>query len=81
MEIVAIFASITTKTQSTMKRNIYKEVTSDNGNRWICYASDNYATYILMSSHAHDLYITFRQRFERFPSSRWYNKHFNFERV
>ena len=64
-----------------MKRNFYKEVTSDNGNKWICYASDNYATYILTSSHAHDLYIKYRQRYERFPSAKWYNKHFNFERV
>ena len=64
-----------------MKRNIYKEVTSDNGNEWRCFASDNYATYILTSSHAHDLYIKYRQRYERIPSARWYNKHFNFERV
>ena len=64
-----------------MKIYIYKEVTSDNGNEWSCYASDNYATYILTSSHAHDLYIKYRQRYERIPSARWYNKHFNFERV
>ena len=61
--------------------NIYREITSDNCYKWACYASDNCATYILTSSYAHDLYITFRQRFERLPSSRWYNKHFNFERV
>ena len=64
-----------------MKLYIYKEVTSDNGNEWSCYASDNYATYILTSSHAHDLYIRYRQRYERIPSAKWYNKHFNFERV
>ena len=67
--------------QSNMKRNIYKEVTSDNGNGWSCFAYDNYATYILTSSHAHDLYIKYRQRYERIPSAKWYNKHFNFERV
>ena len=64
-----------------MKRNFYKEKTSYNGNKWICYAHDNHATYILTSSHAHDLYIKYRQRYERIPSAKWYNKHFNFDRV
>lgn len=64
-----------------MKTHTYKEVTNDNGYRSYCHASDNYATYILTSAHAHDMYHEFVDKYERIPSSQWYRKNFNFERV
>ena len=64
-----------------MRINIYKEVTNDNGYKRPCYASDNYATYILTSAYAHDMYVEFVKRYGRIPSAQWYRKHFNFERA
>ena len=64
-----------------MKTNIYKEVTNDRGYKKCCSASNNAATYILTSAYAHDLYYDFVQKYGRIPSSQWYHRHFNFERV
>ena len=64
-----------------MKTNIFKEVTDDKGYQKHCSASDNFATYILTSASAHDMYDEFVDKYGRIPSSQWYRKHFNFERV
>lgn len=64
-----------------MKAHIYKEITSDKGCKRERCASDNYATYILTSAYAHDMYYDFVQKYGRVPSSQWYHRHFNFERV
>ena len=64
-----------------MKTHIYKEITSDKGSKWERYASDNFATYILTSAYAHDLYDDYVEKYGRFPSSQWYRRHFSFERV
>ena len=64
-----------------MRTNIYKEITSDRGYQKHCSASDNSATYILTSASAHDMYDEFVDKYGRAPSSQWYRKHFNFERV
>ena len=64
-----------------MRTNIYKEITSDKGSKWERYASDNFATYILTSAYAHDLYDDYVEKYGRFPSSQWYRRHFSFERV
>lgn len=64
-----------------MKTNIFKEVTNDKGYQKPCYASNNAATYILTSAYAHDMYSEFVEKYGRIPSSQWYRKHFNFERV
>ncbi len=64
-----------------MKTRIYKEVTDDRGYQSHCHASDNFATYILTSASAHDMYDEFVDKYGRVPSSQWYRKHFNFERV
>ena len=62
-----------------MKRFI--EITSDKGIEYHSHASDNSATYILTSAYAHDMYYDFVQKYGRIPSSKWYHRHFNFERV
>ena len=64
-----------------MRTNIYKEITSDKGCKWERYASNNFATYILTSAYAHDMYSEFVQKYDRIPSAQWYHRHFNFERV
>lgn len=60
---------------------IYKEKTSDNGYIRKCYASDNFAEYQLTSAYAHDLHSEYLERYNRIPSSRWYNRHFSFTRI
>ena len=64
-----------------MKTHIYKEVANDRGYKKYCYASNNSATYILTSSYAHDMYSEFVDKYGRIPSSQWYHRYFNFERV
>ena len=61
--------------------NVYKEKTNDH--RMACHrrASDNKATYILTSSIAHDLYYDYIDKYSRIPSSKWYNRHFIFEKI
>lgn len=59
----------------------YKEVTADKGWEMKGYASDNNATYILTSARAHDMYDDFEERYARHPTSRWFNRHFMFERI
>lgn len=62
-----------------MKRfNIYVEETDDNGLPLHRLASDNKAEYVLKSAYAHDLYDDYVSKYKRIPSSKWYNKHFNF---
>lgn len=60
---------------------IYKENTNDNGYVKTCCASNNMAEYRLTSAYAHDLYTDYVDRYNREPSSRWYNRHFNFTRI
>lgn len=60
---------------------IYSEKTTDNGLKFRRYASDNNATYILKSARAHDLYKDYVNKYDRTPSSKWYRRHFNFERI
>lgn len=59
----------------------FKEVTTDNGYAKKCYASDNQAEYIITSAMGHDLVFEFEEKFQRQPTSRWYNRHFRFERI
>lgn len=60
---------------------IFKEITSDHGIKQRCFASDNKAEYILTSAMAHDMYTDYLEKYCTNPSSRWYNKHFRFERL
>ena len=64
-----------------MRTHIYKEVTDDRGYQSHCHASNNSATYILTSANAHDMYSEFVDKYGRVPSSQWYRRHFDFERV
>lgn len=64
-----------------MRTHIYKEVTDDRGFQSYCHASNNYATYILTSAYAHDMYDEFVDKYGRIPSAQWYHRHFNFEMV
>lgn len=59
----------------------FRENTNNHGVIRKCYASDNYAEYQLTSAYAHDLYTDYLERYNRAPSARWYNKHFNFTRI
>lgn len=59
----------------------FHEITKDNGTARICLASDNSAEYILTSAIAKGMYDEFVSRYNRLPSSRWYNRHFGFQRV
>lgn len=59
----------------------YREVTTDNGVELKCFASNNSATYILTSARGHDMHTEFVEKYDRLPSSGWYNKHFSFESV
>ena len=70
------------KTIFIMKRkNIFIELTDDNGVELHRFASDNNAEYILKSAYAHDLYDDYVFRFDRIPSSKWYHKNFNFTHI
>ena len=60
-----------------MKRFI--EITSDKGIEYHSHASDNSATYILTSAYAHDLYDDYVDKYNRLPSSTWFNRHFKFK--
>ena len=59
----------------------FLEITSDHSYEKRAYASDNKATYILTSAYAHDMYTDYLDKYYREPSSRWFNKHFQFERL
>lgn len=61
--------------------NTFKEITNDHSYEKQCSASDNSATYILISARAHDMHNDYMLRYNRNPSSRWYNKYFEFKRV
>lgn len=61
--------------------NIYKEITTDNGYSKYVTASNNNAIYILTSSRGKDMYQSYLDKYDRLPSSKWYNRHFSFERV
>lgn len=61
--------------------NIYKEKTNDRDATYHKYASDNKATYILTSARAHDLYNDYIDKYSRMPSSKWFNRHFIFEKI
>lgn len=60
---------------------VFKEITGDNGMPKKCFASNNCATYILTSAIAKDKYSDYVQKYEKPPSSRWYNKHFKFTKI
>lgn len=59
----------------------FKELTPDNGIAKHCFARDNFATYILTSSTAHDLHAEYLTRYQCNPSSKWYNRNFKFKRI
>lgn len=61
--------------------NTYKEITADRSFTERNCSSDNMATYITTSAYAHDLINSFVRKYDRMPSSRWYNRHFKFKRV
>lgn len=56
-------------------------MTNDHGYGMACHTSDNNAVYVLTSSRAHDEITDYQDRYGRWPSSRWYNQHFRFERI
>lgn len=59
----------------------YKEITIDHSYERRCSASDNWNVYILTSAFAHDKYTDYLERYDRSPSSRWFTRHFQFERI
>lgn len=64
--------------------HVFKEVTNDHGCPRKCYASDNQAEYILTSAQGKDQLAEYERRYGPgcdYPSSKWYNKHFNWERL
>lgn len=68
-----------TKTIRTMR--IYQEITNDRGYVLPCATSNNDATYYITSARGHDLVRDFEDKYHRVPTSRWFNKHFRFERI
>ena len=60
---------------------IYQEITDDRGYTLPCGASDNRAIYWITSAMGHDLVREFEDRYHRVPTSRWFNRHFRFERI
>lgn len=60
---------------------IYKEITTDHGYIKKCSAINNNAEYQLTSAYAHDLIYNYIEKYNRYPSSAWFNKHFNFIRI
>lgn len=60
---------------------VYKEITEDRGWAMRRGASNNFATYILTSAYAHDLYNDYVKKYERAPTSQWLNRHFSFELI
>lgn len=60
---------------------IYREITNDRGCMQCCGASDNFAEYQLTSAYAKDLRREYEERYNRQPSSAWYNRHFRFDRI
>lgn len=59
----------------------FKEISNDNRYLRYCFANDNNATYILTSARSHDLHDDYIEKFDRRPSSQWYRRHFQFEKV
>lgn len=60
---------------------IYKENTTDHGYIKKCSASNNLAEYQLTSARAHDLIFEYLEKYNRYPSSKWFNNHFSFTRI
>lgn len=60
---------------------IYQEITNDHGYVKSCSARDNNAEYRLTSARAHDDYNWYVDYYGRQPSSKWFNRHFRFERI
>lgn len=58
----------------------FKENTSDRGYEMHCYARNNNATYIITSARGHDKVNDYRDKYGDWPHSRWYHKHFSFQR-
>ena len=59
----------------------FQEITSDQGPKKAVTASNNSAVYILTSALAKDAYSEFISKYNRLPSSSWYNRNFRFKRV
>jgi len=57
------------------------ENTNDHGYKKECYASNNAAAYILTSARPHDMVSDYQEKYNRWPSSKWYNKYFSFDRI
>lgn len=65
-----------------MRRTIFKEITNDHGTPRESGASNNFARYILTSAFAKDMLTEYLERYNgRQPSSKWFNKHFNFKTI
>lgn len=60
---------------------VFKEITDDHGCAMKCSAADNFATYIITSAYGHDNINDYERKFNRLPSSRWYNRHFQFKQI
>lgn len=54
------------------------EITSDKGCERVCCTSDNSTEYVLTSAHAKDMHTEYIEKYNRNPSSRWYQRHFSF---
>lgn len=54
------------------------EITNDKGIEKVCCTSDNNTEYILTSAIAKDKYSDYVEKYNREPSSRWYQRHFRF---
>lgn len=61
-----------------MKHYTFYEETADRKYPKSCSASNNSANYVLWSANAHDMYTDYVAKYNRLPSSRWYNKYFSF---
>lgn len=59
----------------------YQEITDDKGYEKKCWASNNWAAYILTSARAHDMYHNYIERYSRNPTAQWFNRHFRFRRI
>lgn len=54
------------------------EITSDKGIEKVCTTSDNSTEYVLTSAYAKDRYTDYVDKYDRLPSSRWYQRNFRF---
>lgn len=57
------------------------EQTDDRGIPQLCAARNNNCTYVLRSAYGKDLYYNYKRKYDNYPTSNWFHRHFRMLKV